>query len=171
MGAADVRRAEEELDLARVESRPDITAAAYYAHRIDYEDLAGFGVSLTLPFAQDKRLKERQAERDAELSGSRANLEMIKNDIARGVGEAYAELERSLEQAKLYQSSILPQAKTSASRPHKRHTPSARSTSSHSSAQRSPWTSTSPSSRCGARAPRRAVAALQIASGSPLLPG
>ena len=39
---------------------------------------------------------------------------MVRNDIARGVGEAWAELQRAVEQANLYRSSILPQAQTSA---------------------------------------------------------
>ncbi len=113
--AANVRRAEEDLSLARLEARPDVTAAAYYAHRIDYEDLAGLGVSLTLPFVQNKRLRQRQAEKSADASGSRADLEMVKNDIGRGIAEAYADLERSIEQARLYRGSILPQAETNAS--------------------------------------------------------
>ncbi len=110
--AADVRMAQEQLGLARLERRPDLTAMAYYAHRIDFEDLVGASVSLNLPFFQPKRLKEREAERDAELSAARASLEMVKNEIRRGVEEARADLDRSLEQARLYRGSILPQAET-----------------------------------------------------------
>jgi outer membrane protein TolC len=170
VGAADVRRAEEELELARVESRPDITAAAYYAHRIDYEDLAGFGVSLTLPFAQDKRLKERQAERDAELSGSRANLEMIKNDVGRGVAEAYAELDRSIEQARLYRSSILPQAETNASAAAEAYTVGQVDflTYVRAAIDRDTYETELAMRRAAAW---RAVVAIQKASGVPLVPG
>jgi outer membrane protein TolC len=87
---------------------------AYYAHRIDYESLAGLGVSVSLPFVQSKRLSERHAEKSAELSGARANLELVRNGIRRGVAEASAELDRSVEQARLYRGSILPQAETTA---------------------------------------------------------
>jgi outer membrane protein, heavy metal efflux system len=112
---AEVRMAEEQRTLARLEWRPDFTAMTYYAHRVDFEDLVGASVALNLPFFQPKRLREREAEREAELSGARASLEMVKNEIRRGVEEAYADLERSVEQSSLYRGSILPQAETNAS--------------------------------------------------------
>jgi outer membrane protein TolC len=112
---AEVRMAEERLTLARLERQPDFTAMAYYAHRVDFEDLAGASVAWNLPFFQPKRLREKEAEREAELSGARASLEMVKNEIRRGIEEAYADLERSVAQARLYRGSILPQAETNAS--------------------------------------------------------
>lgn len=110
--AADVRRAEEQVRLAHLERRPDWMAATYYAHRIDFEDLAGASIAVNLPFFQPKRLRERESEKEAELSGARASLEAAKNEVRRGASEAYADLERSLEQARLYRASILPQAET-----------------------------------------------------------
>lgn len=170
VGAAEVRRAEEDLSLARFESRPDITAAAYYAHRIDYEDLAGVGVSVTLPFAQDKRLKERRAEKDAELSGARASLEMIKNDVGRGIAEAYADLDRSIEQARLYRSSILPQAESNASAAAEAYTVGQVDflTYVRAAIDRDAYEAELAMRRAAAW---RAVAALQKASGLPLVPG
>ena len=112
--SAQVRRADEERELALLERRPDFTATAYYGHRVDYEDLVGAFVGLNLPFLQPGRLDARKAEKEAELSGARASLAMARNDIARGVGEAWAQLQRAVEQANLYRSSILPQAQTSA---------------------------------------------------------
>lgn len=110
--AAEVRRAEEQATLARLERRPDWMAAGYYAHRIDFDDLAGASIAFNLPFFQPKRLREKEAEKEAELSGARASLEGVKNEVRRAVAEAYADLERSIEQARLYRGSILPQAET-----------------------------------------------------------
>ncbi|MEX0880655.1 MAG: TolC family protein [Thermoanaerobaculia bacterium] len=109
---ADVRMAEEQRTLALLEKRPDFTAKGYYAFRVDFDDFVGASVSLNLPFFQPKRLREKEAERDAQLSGARANLEMVKNQIQGEVEEAYADLGRSVEQAGLYRGSILPQAET-----------------------------------------------------------
>jgi outer membrane protein TolC len=109
---AEVRMAEEQRTLAVLERRPDFTAMAYYGARIDFPDFIGASVSLNLPFFQPKRLREREAERAAEASVARASLEMVKNEIQRGVEEARADLDRSLEQARLYRGSILPQAET-----------------------------------------------------------
>jgi len=111
---ASVRRAEERLELARLERRPDFIATAYYAARVDYDDFIGAFLGLSLPFLQPGRLKAREAEGEAELSGARAGLSMARNDIERSAAEAYAELERALEQSRLYASSILPQAETTA---------------------------------------------------------
>ena len=168
--AAQVRRADEERQLAILERRPDFTASAYYAHRVAFEDLVGAFVSVDLPFLQPKLLEAKKAEKEAELSGARASLAMVRNDIARGVGEAYAELERSLEQAKLYQSSILPQARTSAAAAQEAYTVGQIDFLTFVSAalDLDLYESELAMRRAGAW---RAVAALQIASGLPLLPG
>ncbi len=107
---ASVRRAEEELKLARLERRPDWTAMTYYGRRVKFEDLAGASLSFNLPFAHPRRLDEKRAEMEAELSTARADLESVRNQLRRDVEAAAAELERNVEQEKLYRSSILPQA-------------------------------------------------------------
>ena len=111
---AQVRVADEQRTLAHLERRPDLTATGYYAHRIDFDDFVGASVGLNLPFFQPKRLREREAEKESELSGARASLEMVKNEIRRAIEEAYADFERSIEQVRLYRGSILPQAETNA---------------------------------------------------------
>ncbi len=107
---ASLRRAEEELKLARLERRPDWTAMTYYGRREKFEDLAGASLSFNLPFAHPRRLDERRAEMESELSSARADLESVRNQLRRDVEEAAAELDRNVEQEKLYRSSILPQA-------------------------------------------------------------
>lgn len=169
-GRADVRRAEEELSLARLDGRPDITASAYYAHRIDFESLAGVGVSLTLPFLQGGRLSERRAEKNAELSAARANLEAARNTLERGVAEAWAELDRSVEQAQLYRSSILPQAETNAQAADEAYRVGQVDflTFSRAGLDRDAFAAELVMRRAAAW---RALAALQTASGLPVVPG
>jgi outer membrane protein TolC len=167
---ADVRMAEERLTLARLERRPDFIAMAYYAHRVDFEDFVGASVALNLPFFQPKRLREKEAERGAELSGARASLETVKNEIQRGVEEAYADLERSVEQARLYRGSILPQAETNASAAREGYMVGQIDflTYVRAALDRDMYEGELAGRRAGAW---RAVAALQMASGLPLLPG
>ena len=107
---ASVRRAEENLKLAKLERRPDFMLMAYYGRRERFEDLAGASVSVNLPFAHPRRLEERRAEMEAELSAARADLESVRNELRRGIEEAAAELQRNVDQEKLYRTSILPQA-------------------------------------------------------------
>jgi cobalt-zinc-cadmium efflux system outer membrane protein len=168
--SAQVRVAGEELSLADLERRPDFTATAYYAHRVDFDDLVGAFVGLNLPFLQPGRIQARKAEKEAEVSGARASLAMVQNEIARGVGEAYADLERSLEQARLYRSSILPQAQTSAAAAQEAYTVGQIDFLTFVSAalDLDLYGSELASRQAGAW---RAVAALQIASGLPMIPG
>ena len=47
---------------------------------------------------------------EAELSSARADLESARNQVSRDVETAASELDRNIEQEKLYRTSILPQA-------------------------------------------------------------
>ena len=109
---SELRRTEQESKLARLERRPDFTAMTYYGRRERFEDLAGASIAFNLPFVQSKRLSERAAEADANLSGARAGLEVARNGIRRGVEEAQADFDRNASQIRLYLDSILPQAET-----------------------------------------------------------
>ena len=108
--AAALRRAEERLEQARLERRPDWTLSGYYARREKFEDLAGLSVSFSLPWVHPRRLEERRAEREAELEAARADLAVARNILRRDVDQAYAELVKNREQARFYRESILPQA-------------------------------------------------------------
>lgn len=107
---ARVRRAEKQLELAGLERRPDWTLMGYYARREKFEDLAGLSISFNLPWVHPRRLSERRAERDSEFAGALADLAGVRNNLRRDIEQAYAELEKSREQARLYSDSILPQA-------------------------------------------------------------
>jgi len=165
-----VREASEGLGLARLERRPDVSAMAYYANRVNFEDLVGASVTVNLPFFQPRRLRERQAELEAEVSAARASLEMRRNEIRRGIAEAYAELDRSLEQARLYSGSILPQAETNERAAQEAYTVGQVDflTYVRAALDRDAYAAEFASRRASAW---RAVAALQRASGLPLVPG
>jgi outer membrane protein TolC len=166
---AQLRATEDELTLARLERRPDFTPMAYYAHRASFEDLVGASVSITLPFFQPKRLDARESERKAEVSGARASVEMTRNEIQRGIAEAYADLDRARRQIELYRGSILPQAETNATATQEAYTVGQVDflTFLRALVDRDTYRAELAARRAGAW---RAVAALQTASGLPLLP-
>src|SRR5262249_27141641 len=105
-----LRRGQVRVEAARLERRPDWMLSSYYGHRVKFEDLAGVSVSINLPFLQPGRLRARQAEREAELEGLRANLSSVRNTLRRDIEQAWADLARNPAQARLYRESILPQA-------------------------------------------------------------
>jgi cobalt-zinc-cadmium efflux system outer membrane protein len=107
---AEVHRAEQELELAGLESRPDWTLLGYYGHRERFEDLAGVSASINLPWAHRGRLAERRAEKEAALAAARAGVEAARDQLEGEIAMADADLQKNLEQARLYRDSILPQA-------------------------------------------------------------
>jgi outer membrane protein TolC len=107
---ARVHRAEQELELARLESRPDWMLMGYYGRRERFEDLAGVSVSINLPWAHRRRLDERRAEKESALAAARAGVEAVRNQLQGEIEMAAADLQKNLEQARLYRDSILPQA-------------------------------------------------------------
>ncbi|HSS52378.1 MAG TPA: TolC family protein [Thermoanaerobaculia bacterium] len=107
---AEAHRLEQELELARLESRPDWTLMSYYGHRERFEDLVGVSASVSLPWAHRGRLEERRAEKEAELAAARAHVEAARNQLQMDLAIAFADLQRNVEQGRLYASSILPQA-------------------------------------------------------------
>jgi cobalt-zinc-cadmium efflux system outer membrane protein len=111
VASARIAAAQEQLEKARLEKRPDWMLAGYWGRRESFEDMAGLSVSFNLPWVHPKRLSERRAEREAELEAARADLSAVRNALRRDVDQAYAELERNREQVRLYRDAILPQAR------------------------------------------------------------
>jgi outer membrane protein TolC len=167
---ARIRQADEDLSLARLERRPDWMAEGYYAHRVNFEDLVGASIAVNLPFVRPRRLREREAEREAELSGARASLQMTRNEIRRRVAEAYADLDRAREQAAVYRGAILPQADVNASASQEAYAVGQVDfpTYVRAALDRDAYAAELSMRRADAW---RAVAAIQRASGLPLLPG
>jgi outer membrane protein, heavy metal efflux system len=108
--AAEVQRVEQELELARLEGRPDWTLMGYYGRRERFDDFMGLSASIHLPWAHRQRLEERRAEKEAELAAARASVEAARNQLQGEIEAGYAELQKNFEQARLYRDSILPQA-------------------------------------------------------------
>jgi outer membrane protein TolC len=66
--------------------------------------------AINLPWAHRRRLEERRAEKEADLAAARAGVEVVRNQLQGEIEGAYAELEKNLEQSRLYTGSILHQA-------------------------------------------------------------
>lgn len=108
--AAEIHREEQELKLARLESRPDWMLMGYYGRRERFDDFVGLSAAINLPWAHRRRLSERRAEKEADLAAARAAVEAARNRLQGEIEMAYADLQKNLEQARLYRDSILPQA-------------------------------------------------------------
>jgi cobalt-zinc-cadmium efflux system outer membrane protein len=107
---AEVHRREQELELARLEGRPDWMLMGYYGRRERFDDFVGVSAAINLPWAHRGRLAERRAEKEADLSAARAGVDSARNQLQGEIEAVYAELQKNLDQARLYTNSILPQA-------------------------------------------------------------
>lgn len=107
---AEVDRSEQGLGMARLEGRPEWTFMGYYGRRQRFDDFIGLSASVNLPWAQRWRLDAKRLEKEAELAAARAGVATVRNRLQGEIEVAYAELEKNLEQARLYRDSILPQA-------------------------------------------------------------
>jgi outer membrane protein, heavy metal efflux system len=111
---AEVRRAERDLDRARLERRPDLTFMTSYGERERRDDMVGATVGVNLPFFQAKRVSARIAEKQAELEAAKRKLESVRLGLSREVEEALIALARDRDRAALYRDTILTQDRTAA---------------------------------------------------------
>jgi outer membrane protein TolC len=111
---ADVRRAEEELRLARLQRRPDLTLMSSYGQRDRRDDMVGATVGFSLPFVARRRVEARIAEKEAELSAARSRLAFARLELSRQVEEALIALASEADRSALYRDTILTQIETAA---------------------------------------------------------
>lgn len=111
---AEVRRAQRELESARLARRPDFTVMASYGERQRRDDMVGATVGVNLPFFQHRRIAARVAEKGAELAAARKRLEFVRLSVSREVEEASIDLAREVDRAALYRDTILTQDRTAA---------------------------------------------------------
>jgi outer membrane protein TolC len=82
---AEVRRAERELESARLAKRPDFTVMASYGERPRRDDMVGATIGFNLPFFQPRRIAAQVAEKTAELAAARKKLESVRLSLSRDV--------------------------------------------------------------------------------------
>ncbi len=111
---ADVRRAEEELGLARLQRRTDLTLMSSYGQRDRRDDMVGATVGFNLPFVQRRRVEAGIAEKEAELSAARSRLAVARLELSRQVEEALIELASEADRSAIYRDTILTQIETAA---------------------------------------------------------
>jgi outer membrane protein TolC len=111
---AEVRRAERDLERARLDRRPDLKFMTSYGERQRRDDMVGATVGIELPFVQVKRVSARIAEKQAELDAAKKKLESVRLGLSREVEEALIALARDADRAALYRDTILTQDRTAA---------------------------------------------------------
>jgi outer membrane protein, heavy metal efflux system len=116
-GIDEVRGADASRRLARKELWPDLQVGVQYAQRGGMNGVERMGsvmVGAAVPmFAHDRELRMRD-EAEAMAAMARADLAAMRADTRGKIGEAYASLSRARTLARLYRTTVLPQASATA---------------------------------------------------------
>ena len=112
-GADEVRAAEASQRAARTEIWPDLQVGVQYAQRggeMGTERMGSLMLGASIPvFARDRQLRMRE-EATAMTRMAQADLAAMRAETRGKIGEAYAGLERARSLARLYRTTVLPQA-------------------------------------------------------------
>ena len=112
-GLEDVRAADASARLARKEIFPDILVGVQYAQQggeMGTERMGSLMLGASLPiFARSRQLQMR-VEADAMKQMAQADLAAMRAETGGKIGEAYAALTRARSLARLYRTTVLPQA-------------------------------------------------------------
>ncbi|MDB4912468.1 MAG: outer rane efflux protein [Gemmatimonadetes bacterium] len=112
-GLEDVRAADASARLARKEIVPDILVGVQYAQQggeMGTERMGSLMLGASLPiFARSRQLQMR-VESDAMKQMAQADLAAMRAETRGKIGEAYAALTRARSLARLYRTTVLPQA-------------------------------------------------------------
>ncbi|HEX9502151.1 MAG TPA: TolC family protein, partial [Thermoanaerobaculia bacterium] len=94
---AEVARAEEEIRLAKLTTKPDFTVEASYGFRPEQKDMFSVVGRMELPIRK-KTIEPRIAEAVARRDASRAQIDMLRQQLASEFGAALALRNEAIEQ-------------------------------------------------------------------------
>jgi cobalt-zinc-cadmium efflux system outer membrane protein len=108
---AEVERAEQEVKLARLARKPDLTVEASYGLRPEQTDMFSVVGRIELPFRKatiiEPRIREAMAQRDA----AQQQIEALRQQLREDLGVALALRDEAIEQVRLHTDRLVPEAK------------------------------------------------------------
>jgi outer membrane protein TolC len=126
-GLKDAQAADATAALARKAIIPDLQIGVQYGQRnastteaggvsaATTERMGSLMIAASIPvFARDRQLRMRN-EADAMKAAAQADVDAMRADTRGRIGEAYADLRRSRDLARLYRTTVLPQAEATVS--------------------------------------------------------
>jgi outer membrane protein TolC len=106
----DVARAEQDLRLAKLATKPNVNVEASYGFRPEQKDMFSMLARIELPVRRatiDPQIAEAMARRDA----ARARIDVVRQQLAVSFGEALASRNEAVEQINLHVEQLVPEAK------------------------------------------------------------
>jgi cobalt-zinc-cadmium efflux system outer membrane protein len=107
----DVARAEQDLRLATLAAKPDVNVEASYGFRPEQKDMFSVVARIELPMRRATTIEPRIAEAIARRDAARAQIDVVRQQLAAAFGEALASRDEAVEQINLHVEQLVPEAK------------------------------------------------------------
>jgi cobalt-zinc-cadmium efflux system outer membrane protein len=104
-------RSEEDIHLAKLAARPDISIEASYGLRPEQKDMFSVLARVELPIRRKTTIEPRVAEAIARRDVVSAQIGMLRQQLAAAFGEAVASRNEAIEQIDLHLEQLVPEAK------------------------------------------------------------
>jgi cobalt-zinc-cadmium efflux system outer membrane protein len=108
---AEVARNEEDIRLAKLTAKPDFSIEASYGLRPEQKDMFSVVGRIELPIRKRTTIEPRIAEAIARSHAARAQIGILRQQLAAAFGEALASRNEAVEQINLHVEQLVPEAK------------------------------------------------------------
>jgi len=107
----EVARAEQDVRLAKLATKPDVNVEASYGFRPEQKDMFSVVARIELPIRRATTIEPRIAEAIARRDAARAQIGVLRQQLAGAFGEALASRDEAVEQINLHVEQLVPEAK------------------------------------------------------------
>jgi cobalt-zinc-cadmium efflux system outer membrane protein len=107
---SEVERAGQDVRLAKLATKPDLNIEASYGFRPQQKDTFSVLARIELPIRKKSTIEPRIAEAIARRDAARAQIDVLRQQLAADFGEAVASRNEAVEQINLHVEQLVPEA-------------------------------------------------------------
>lgn len=108
---SEVARAEEDVRLAKLATKPDVNVEASYGFRPQQKDMFSVVGRIELPIRKSTTIEPRIAEATSRRDAARAQVDVLRQQLQSEFGEAIVQRSEAIEQINLHVEQLVPEAK------------------------------------------------------------
>jgi outer membrane protein TolC len=108
---AEVARAEQEIRLAKLTAKPDVSIEASYGFRPQERDMISVVARVELPLRRSATIEPRIAEAVARRDAARAQIDLLRQQLRSAFGEWIAQRDEAIEQMNLHVEQLVPESR------------------------------------------------------------
>src|SRR5205085_7456129 len=108
---SEIEHAEQDIRLAKLLTKPDFSIEVSYGLRPEQKDMFSVVGRVELPIRRKTTIEPRIAEAIARRDAARAEIDVLRQQLAADFGEAVASRSEAIEQINLHEKALVPEAK------------------------------------------------------------